>query len=230
MIIYSDDAPPAPTEPVAAFSATPLTGNAPLTVQLTDASTGTGPLTYAWDFNNDGNVDSTAQNPSFVYTTAGTYTVKLTVTNAIGRDDETASITVTPSPTMDILFDGTVSLTPDATFTQVAYNSGLSYTVEEDTPLGALHATGLTYDETDIQWPLMGIFFWTFWVVFYQKTPRKAWYAYVNDVYKDGLKKPAGALNLIELADGEGWSSTTLTALLPIRRPCCCKSGGNRGS
>jgi PKD repeat protein len=78
----------APVAPVADFSASPVSGNAPLTVQFTDKSTGTAPLTYSWDFNNDGIGDSTSQNPSYIYTAAGTYTVKLTVTNTAGSDDE----------------------------------------------------------------------------------------------------------------------------------------------
>ena len=84
--------------PVANFIATPLSGNAPLAVQFTDQSTG-GSLTYQWDFNNDGVVDSTAQNPNWNYNAAGTYTVKLTVTNTAGTDNEikTNYITVTDS-------------------------------------------------------------------------------------------------------------------------------------
>ena len=65
------------------FTGTPLSGNAPLTVQFTDTSTGS-PTVWQWDFQNDGVVDSTAQNPAFMYTIAGTYAVKLTVTNAGG--------------------------------------------------------------------------------------------------------------------------------------------------
>ena len=38
-----------------------------------------GPITYAWDFDSDGTVDSTAANPSHTYTTNGAYTAKLTV-------------------------------------------------------------------------------------------------------------------------------------------------------
>ena len=59
--------------PVANFIATPLSGNAPLAVQFTDQSTG-GSLTYQWDFNNDGVVDSTAQNPSYTYKTVPEHT------------------------------------------------------------------------------------------------------------------------------------------------------------
>ena len=89
----------APVAPVAVFSATPRSGTAPLTVSFTDTSTGTAPLTYAWDFQNDGSVDSTLQNPSYQYAAAGTYTVKLTVTNTAGSDPEvkTGYITVSCS-------------------------------------------------------------------------------------------------------------------------------------
>ena len=78
----------ADTPPMAHFSATPLTGTAPLTVHFTDASTGyiAG---YDWDFENDGVVDSHEQNPSHTYDTPGTYTVKLTVTNSAGSNSET---------------------------------------------------------------------------------------------------------------------------------------------
>ncbi len=87
----------APT--VANFTATPTSGTAPLTVQFTDKSTGSG-LTYQWDFNNDGAVDSTAQNPSYTYSNTGTYTVKLTVTSAAGSDEEIKTNYITVASTM----------------------------------------------------------------------------------------------------------------------------------
>jgi PKD repeat protein len=89
----------APPAPVAAFTADLTTGSAPLTVQFSDESTG-NPTAWAWDFDNDGAVDSTAQNPTHTYDTAGTYAVKLTVTNIVGSDDEvkTDYVTVTTPP------------------------------------------------------------------------------------------------------------------------------------
>lgn len=78
--------PSEPPPPVADFSATPITGNAPLMVQFTDLSTGyIG--TRAWDFGDEGS--STDKNPSHVYTSAGIYTVSLTVTGEGGSDIET---------------------------------------------------------------------------------------------------------------------------------------------
>ncbi len=73
---------------VADFSGTPLAGGAPLLVNFTDSSTGS-PTAWQWDFENDGTVDSTLQNPNFTYTSPGNYTVKLTATGPGGTDDET---------------------------------------------------------------------------------------------------------------------------------------------
>ena len=111
-----------------------------------------------------------------------------------------------PVPTpVDVLFDGTVTLTPGATFDVIPYNNlSASYTVNETTPLGALEATGLSYDVTDKNYGASGaLLLDNIGTYLYQKTPRKAWYAYVNDVYKDGYNNPAGGLNLIALNDGD---------------------------
>lgn len=86
-----------PAVPVANFTATPLTGFSPLSVQFTDTSTGT-PATWSWDFG-DGSAPAAVQNPSHSYA-PGTYTVSLTVTNALGTDIETKTdyITVDEPP------------------------------------------------------------------------------------------------------------------------------------
>lgn len=89
-----------PVAPTAAFTADTTNGTAPLAVSFTDQSTGTEPLTYAWDFDNDGTVDSTEQNPSYEYSTAGTYSVKLTVTNSAGSDDEIKTDYITVNPVL----------------------------------------------------------------------------------------------------------------------------------
>jgi PKD repeat protein len=69
--------------PEAGFSASPTSGDAPLTVNFTDQSTGEI-TSWAWDFG-DG---STSKNPSHTYQTAGTYTVSLEVTGPGGSDTE----------------------------------------------------------------------------------------------------------------------------------------------
>jgi PKD repeat protein len=86
-----------PVAPVAGFTANKRSGTPPLTVGFVDLSSGTGPLTYAWDFDNDGSTDSTNQSPLHSYTTIGTYTVKLTVTNDIGVNSITKTHFITVS-------------------------------------------------------------------------------------------------------------------------------------
>ncbi len=85
------------TPPVADFSGSPTSGCVPLTVNFTDLSTGSI-TSWSWTFGDGGT--STQQNPSHTYTATGTYTVKLTATNAYGSDIETktAYITVNDIP------------------------------------------------------------------------------------------------------------------------------------
>ncbi|KAA3613187.1 MAG: PKD domain-containing protein [Calditrichaeota bacterium] len=94
-----------PTAPTAAFSASPTSGCPTLTVNFTDNSSGTID-TWSWDFGDGGS--SSAQSPSHDYTSAGTYTVSLTVTGPGGSDThtETNYITVT-DPTVSADFSGT---------------------------------------------------------------------------------------------------------------------------
>ncbi len=83
--------------PVAAFTATPKKGLAPLTVTFTDASTaGSAAITKReWAFGDGGT--STEKNPVHVYTAPGMKTVSLTVTTKDGTHTETKTgfITVT---------------------------------------------------------------------------------------------------------------------------------------
>jgi PKD repeat protein len=87
---------PGGSAPTAAFTATPTTGTAPLTVNFTDTSTG-GPTSWAWTFGDGGT--STLQSPSHTYTSTGTYTATLTATNGQGSTSTTRTITVNETPT-----------------------------------------------------------------------------------------------------------------------------------
>lgn len=81
--------------PVAAFA--PNTANSCITtISFTDNSTDI-PQSWAWDFG-DGN-SSTQQNPTHTYTSSGTYTIKLVVTNTMGSDSTTQQVTIALPPT-----------------------------------------------------------------------------------------------------------------------------------
>ena len=80
--------------PVANFSGTPTSGNAPLTVAFTDASTNT-PTSWSWTFGDS--TTSTVQNPSHTYSSAGSYTVALTAYNQYGNNTNTKTSYITVS-------------------------------------------------------------------------------------------------------------------------------------
>jgi PKD repeat protein len=128
--------------PVAAFSAAPLDGDAPLTVNVDAAGSydpDGGALGYAWTFG-DG-ASGSGISASHTYTAAGTYVVTLTVT-----DDEnqtgttTATITVsaqdqlpvavpvatplTGTEPLTVFFDGTGSFDPDGSITSWSWTFG----------------------------------------------------------------------------------------------------------
>jgi hypothetical protein len=81
--------------PLAGFAMSPAPAKAGQTVTLTDASTG-APTLWAWDFG-DG-ATSTQHNPTHAWAAAGTYAVRLTVTNAYGSDSYGTLLTVTGPP------------------------------------------------------------------------------------------------------------------------------------
>jgi PKD repeat protein len=92
---------PAPAPPTAKFSATPISGLEQLPVTFINQTSTYGATTWAWDFENDGTIDSTERSPVHTYPAAGTYSVRLTATNALGSHAITRSsfITVyTPQP------------------------------------------------------------------------------------------------------------------------------------
>ena len=90
----------AQTAPEAIFSTSTLTGCAPLEVQFTNESTGGG-LSYEWSFH-DGTVVN-IPNPTFTYTTSGTYQVVFSVINNVGSDNiiENLTITILDDPLAD---------------------------------------------------------------------------------------------------------------------------------
>lgn len=81
-----------PVLPVANFSTSATSGYAPLSVQFTDLSE--NETEKQWDFESDGHLDSTDENPVYTYTSPGTYTVNLTAGNENGTASKVFIITV----------------------------------------------------------------------------------------------------------------------------------------
>jgi hypothetical protein len=70
----------------ASFLADVTSGVSPLAVQFTDQSWSSAPggiTSWAWDFDNDGTVDSTQRHPVHTFTNCGVYDVRLTVTDGV---------------------------------------------------------------------------------------------------------------------------------------------------
>ncbi len=136
--------------PLADFSGSPTSGDYPLQVQFTDLSTNS-PTSWSWDFG-DGVGTSTAQNPSYTYQSAGTYTVSLTATNAYGSDIETKVdyITVTTPPQDPPVADFSGSPTSGAyplqvQFTDLSTNSPTSWSWDFGDGVGTSTAQNPSY-------------------------------------------------------------------------------------
>lgn len=101
-----------------------LTGNS---FTFTSTSTGSAPLTYNWNFGD--NTTSTIANPTKIYSSAGVYTVTLTVTGALGSNTTSKTITVWEPVTKGF----TVNQSPQTltgnvfTFTSGTPNAAYSY-------------------------------------------------------------------------------------------------------
>jgi len=93
------------TTPTAVINADPTTGTAPMDVDFSAAVVGgEEPHTFAWDFG-DGNA-STEQSPGNTYSSPGTYTVILVVTDANGdtaADDIDIHVGSDDEPVVDIM-------------------------------------------------------------------------------------------------------------------------------
>ena len=90
--------------PVAQFSTDTPNGCAEFTLEFIDESTN-NPTEWSWTFEGGNPATSTEQNPTVVYTAAGTFDVELTVSNAAGNTSifEVDYITVNDVPTANFV-------------------------------------------------------------------------------------------------------------------------------
>lgn len=134
---------PSATAPVADFSSD-VVSNCDGIVNFKDESA-LFPTSWLWDFG-DGKT-STAQNPTHKYLQSGTYTVKLTATNANGNNQatKTSYITVTLSGTAPTGVNDNICLSGVANLSATPAGSG---TLNWYNSQGALVNTGNTYNPT----------------------------------------------------------------------------------
>jgi PKD repeat protein len=135
---------PSPPPPIAGFTLTPSTGVAPLSVSFTDTSTG-NPTSWAWDFGNDGIIDSIVQNPTYIFNSPGTYDIKLTVSNAYGSNSaiHTAAVVVSApvGATLDFETLASTITTTDLPVTTQFNSIGLSFVNAQITKNGISRGT-----------------------------------------------------------------------------------------
>jgi PKD repeat protein/Leucine-rich repeat (LRR) protein len=85
------------TKPEVQITATPVSGQPPLTVAFTASNIGSSSIdTWSWNFGDGGT--ASLQNPSHTYTSAGTFVARLIGTGIGGSDTVSVSIQVTDPP------------------------------------------------------------------------------------------------------------------------------------
>ena len=116
-----------PTAPVAQFSFTPVSPKANQAVTFNNTSTNA--TSFVWSAAGT-NFNSTEKNPTFTFTTAGTFEVKLVATSAGGSSTKTTSVSIapadntTPAPVAAFSFSPTTITTADeVTFTNESTNA-----------------------------------------------------------------------------------------------------------
>lgn len=107
---------------------------------------------YSWSFTGGSPATSTAKNPSVTYSTPGTYSVKLTVTNAAGSSSKTSEITINSAPQASFstsvssaLPNQSIKLTnssQNATSYSWSFSGGTPSTSTDENPTVAYSSTG----------------------------------------------------------------------------------------
>ena len=140
--------------PVANFNASVTSGIAPLSVTFTDLSNNT-PTSWLWDFGDGSN--STSQNPTHSYTTAGSYNVTLNATNIAGSNVSvvTGYINVSAASTP-------VSVVSNDDGVRASVSQGQDPKIVSSSASSVKRVTGgseVEYDFSDSGTPVLGVIF-----------------------------------------------------------------------
>ena len=192
---FNDDCASFVLGPTASFSASPTTVCLGESITFTDTSAG-NPTIWNWDFG-DGN-SSAAQNPTYVYASAGTYDVKLVVSDGANSDSitKTGYIMINAPPTVDLGDDTTTICqgdsvlldagsghtnylwsTGDTTQTIYASTSG-SYSVTVGNGTAVINGNSLTFDGQDDYVSIGRVFLLIFNCPMDQNNPSRYDYAF----------------------------------------------------
>ncbi|MBI1228398.1 MAG: PKD domain-containing protein [Bacteroidetes bacterium] len=113
------------TQPTANFDVNLTTGCSPLTVQFNNQSSANAE-TFSWSFPGGTPATSTAENPTVVYNTAGTYTVMLTVSNPAGQNTSTQTdlivVNTVPAAGFTFTINGTTATFDNMTTNATGYS------------------------------------------------------------------------------------------------------------
>ncbi len=138
------------------FIASNTTGTIPFSVDFSDLSVSqnTTITSWQWDFNGDGIIDDTNQNPQYTYNNIGDYTISLTVSDGILSSTETKTQYIS-TVSFDVDFDtniksGTSPLivsftdltTSDYPITSWNWNFGDGYTSTDQNPNHTYNSEG----------------------------------------------------------------------------------------
>ena len=121
-----DTTEPTSPAPVAIFTASPVSGSAPLQVNFLSASTDA--TSHSWDFDNDGSADASGASVSYTYNNSGSYSVSLTVTGPGGTDTNTKTDFITVSATAPVAFYAADQSSGTNPLRVIFTNSSTSYT------------------------------------------------------------------------------------------------------
>lgn len=112
----------------------------PMAVAFTDESVCNPVCTqWAWDFNNDGSIESTQQNPTYIYSYPGNYSVKLIVSNGMNTGTKIKYQYINVGPVL-------VAVLPVATGTwNPGYVGNTSFAFKADTYVDLANSTYLKY-------------------------------------------------------------------------------------
>lgn len=141
LLVYNADTSTTPTSTAplqAVITAAPLSGTAPLSVDFNGISSTGNISSFQWDFG-DGST-SMGNTATHAYTTEGTYTAKLTVTDTNGQTS-VASTTITASPTVTPATPPTAAISSST----AAGPSPLTVTFDGSASTAAYNATITAY-------------------------------------------------------------------------------------